>query len=347
MPVVVADVGLLGLSACAPRDWTLRFYDGRQLSAEQLADADALLVRSTLQLQVDALPPSVQFIGTATIGTDHLPLADLSARGISVASAPGCNAFAVTDYVLSSILDWAKWRQRPLDALTVGVVGVGHVGGLLLRRLEALGLRTLGSDRPRADAGTFPEHVPIDKLLAEADVVSVHVPLHHHPVYATAPLWSPAQWQALKPDALLINAARGCIFSEEDLLRFPGDLVLDVFPSEPFISEALLAHCWRVSPHIAGHSAEGKWQGTAAIVEALCAFWGHSPCAVDVEAICQTAAGMPPTGSTQWVRIAHACPLHPVDRQLRDALRDCPDAARAECFDRVRKSYPLRRESRL
>ena len=345
MPIVVADVGLLGLSALAPREWTLRFYDSRHLTPDQLADAQALLVRSTVQVDPANLPDSVEFIGTATIGTDHLPLPALTARQIEVVSAPGCNAFAVTDYVLATLYEWAETRGRALHSLTVGVIGVGHVGRLLIERLTALGIQTLGTDRPRFEAGTYPEHQPLDKVLAQADVLSIHVPLHHHPVYGTAPLWSPEYWEKVAPDALIINAARGGLFSESDWLNFPGDLALDVFPGEPDISEALVGRCWRISPHIAGHSAEGKWRGTRQIVSALARRWGHAVKPVDMAALCEETAGPSPSESDPWLRVLAACPLAETDQRLRQALSGVSGDARRAAFDQVRRAYRLRRES--
>jgi erythronate-4-phosphate dehydrogenase len=176
MTVLVADEGLLGLAELVPSHCEIRWYSGRDLPPTLLEGADALLVRSTARLAAHKLPESIRLIGTATIGTDHLPLADLAERGVAVHSAPGCNAFAVTDYVLSHLFSWAKSRGRTLDQVTLGIIGVGAVGSLLHQRARALGIQTVLSDDPRYDAGALSDHVALEDVIRQSDVISLHVP---------------------------------------------------------------------------------------------------------------------------------------------------------------------------
>lgn len=345
MTVVVADRGLLGLTALAPATWEIREYEGRIIPEALLRDATALLVRSTVNLQAVRWPSSLRFVGTATIGTDHLPLEDLRRMGITVASSPGCNAFAVTDYVLATVLDWARMRGRDWSSLTLGIVGVGAVGGRLATRARRLGLRVLVSDAPKFDAGDCPSHQALDAVLMASDVVTLHVPLSSAGQYPTRGLLSDAQVATIRSDGLLINTARGPVVSEQALCQGRCDLALDVFPDEPLVSDALLERAWRITPHIAGHSVEGKLRGTQQVVEAFCALEGVRTKPFDVEAFADAIVTRPAMDS-ETAQMLACCPLAEVDQTLRSALHGAPVAQRAARFDRVRQAYPLRRESR-
>lgn len=344
MTIVVADRGLLGLAEMAPCDWHIRAYDTRVIPDALLENADALMVRSTVRLDVDRLPSSVRWVGTATIGTDHLPLDALAARGIAVASAPGCNALAVTDYVLSTVFAWADAQDRDWRGLTVAVIGIGAVGSRLVTRLQQLGVQALCSDAPRADRGTLADHVPLADALTQADVVSIHVPLTDGGPYPTRGLLTEALLARSPAGCLLINAARGPVISEEALVKSHCDLALDVFPDEPVISDALLQRAWRVSPHIAGHSVEGKVRGTQQVVRALCNARQVPLPSFDFEAFCDRLAPRS-TEPSIMARIEACCPLDETDRALRDGCIGRTEAERVHAFDQVRAEYRLRRES--
>jgi erythronate-4-phosphate dehydrogenase len=345
MTTLVYDAGVLGFQALAPRTAVCREYSGRTIPDATLADADAVFVRSTTHIDAAQLPESVRFIGTATIGLDHLPLHALAARGIEVASAPGCNAWAVTDYVLSTIAHWADTRGRNRDQLTLGVVGVGHVGGLLVKRAEALGLRCLLSDAPKARKGLCPRHQSLESVLSAVDVLSVHVPKITEGVDCTTALLDVRALQRLTPGSLVINASRGSVIPESAILT-SGELdwALDVFPAEPIVSNALLSRVWQATPHIAGHSVDGKFNGTRAVLRAWSALSGQPLQSLDVRTYLDTIA-QPTTPDTTdvWSDVRAHCPLESVDHALRQAVMHRTDPARA--FDTCRRRYVLRRES--
>ena len=348
MTVFVADEGLLGLRELVPSNFELRWYSGRDISRSLLEGADALLVRSTARVSAYNLPDSIRFIGTATIGTDHLPLTSLAAQNITVASAPGCNAFAVTDYVLSHIITWAKSRGRRIDELTLGVIGVGAVGTLLNQRAQKLGIRVLLSDQPRFDSDSLSDHIPLKDLARQSDVISLHVPGVREGVYTTERLLNADVLSGLKRQALLINASRGQVLHEHDLLeQTQFDLVLDVFPNEPVIGDALISRCWRISPHIAGHSAEGKYRGTKQILEQAASLFGFGLNEIDDEVFLESAAGSRPVCDTHVEAILRACPMTETDRALRESVFRAFEMEKSELFDETRKSYPLRRESEI
>ncbi len=348
MTVFVADEGLLGLSELAPSHCEIRWYSGRDIPRSLLDGADALLVRSTARVLAHNLPESIRYIGTATIGTDHLPLKQLVDRHISVVSAPGCNAFAVTDYVLSHLLSWAKSRGRATDDLVLGIIGVGAVGSLLHTRAQAMGIQTLLSDQPRFDSEDLPNHVPMQDVVRQSDVISVHVPRVTEGHYITDRLLDEKALSRIKRHALLINASRGQVLHEHDLLKQTHfDLVLDVFPNEPVISDALISRSWRISPHIAGHSAEGKYRGTKQILQEAAARFSFELNHLDEDAFLEAVAGARPSSHSSMDAILKACPMAETDRVLRERVFRAFEMEKPDLFDEVRKLYRLRRESEI
>ncbi len=346
MTVVVADDGLLGLAELVPAEWDVRRYSGRHISSNLLDGTSALLIRSTTRIIADNLPENIKFIGTATIGTDHLPLADLRKRGIEVVSAPGCNAFAVTDYVLSQLFSWAKLRGRSVEELTLGIIGIGAVGSLLTQRAASFGIQSVVSDQPRHDEGTLRQHMSLINLIRQSDVVSLHIPLLRESFYQTKRLLDSSALGELRSNSLLINASRGPVLHENDLLNnLQFDLVLDVFPNEPTISDSLIDRSWRISPHIAGHSAEGKLRGTKKIVQALADRTGASMRSFNEEAFLNSIAGRRHSGGALTERIQKSCPMVETDRLFREIFLKSVELERPNLFDQVRNSYSLRRES--
>lgn len=340
MPVLVADQDLVGLEALAPPGFEIRRYEGRTIPNEMLEGANALYVRSTVQLDPASLPASLQFVGTATIGTEHLPLDALRALGIAVASAPGCNALAVTDYVLATIARWAAVRHRDLNGLRIGVVGYGQIGRRLAARARALGCHVMVSDPPAAERQECPENQPWDALIAAVDVLSVHVPLTTTGDWPTLGMLSPARLAAMRPGGLVVNAARGRLLATTTMMqRSDLDWALDVFPEEPNLSDALLSAVWQVSPHIAGHSLAGKWRGTQLVADAHRRLLSLPPTQVPTE-------GASAQDSATWDEILACCALAQEDQRLREALRGV-DAGppRSAAFDRTRRAYVLRAES--
>ena len=346
MTIFVADEGLLGLTELVPSHCEIRWYSGRDIPRSMLDGADALLVRSTARVSAHNLPDSIRFIGTATIGTDHLPLKHLLEREIAVASAPGCNAFAVTDYVLAHLFSWAKSRGRAIDDLTLGIIGVGAVGSLLDRRAQMMGIRTLLSDQPRFDSGGLPDHVPLGDVIRQSDVISLHVPRVTEGNYVTDRLLDQKALSQIKKQSLVVNASRGQVLHEHDLLaQTHFDLVLDVFPMEPVISDALISRAWRISPHIAGHSAEGKYRGTRQILQNAAALFGFKLNRLEEEAFLEKTAGARPSGQSLMDTILKVCPMAETDRVMRERVFRAFEMEKPDLFDEIRRSYRLRRES--
>lgn len=323
---------------------------GRGMTAADVADADVLLVRSVTRVDRALLEGSrVRFVGTATIGMDHLDLAWLHGAGISVASAPGCNARAVAEYVVTALLELgAEQDFRPVDK-TVGVVGLGNVGSRLARLAKALGYRVLGCDPFVSHADI--EQCPWQELQARADILCLHTPLTKEGPHPTRHLLGAEGLGRLKPGAIVLNAGRGAVVDNAALLARleQGGMtaVLDVWEGEPVISAALLDKVRYGSPHIAGYSQEGKWRGTAQVYEALCAHLGREPVhsftdfvpAMAAEVL-QVPAGLSARDAALHV-VRAAYPLARDDAALRAAQQEVDPAA---AFDALRKHYWPRRE---
>lgn len=329
----------------------VRLLPGRRLRRDDLLQADALLVRSVTRVDAALVAGTpVRFVGTATIGTDHLDLAGLAALGVAVASAPGCNARAVGEYVATVLASLAAEQGWMPAGRTLGVVGLGNTGRQVLALAGVLGFRLLGCDPQVMLPGV--EQVGMDELLARADIVSCHVPLTRGGPHPTLHLLDAAALARLPERAIIINASRGEVVDGAALVAAraarPGlTAVLDVWEGEPRVPATVLATARYGSPHVAGYSQEGKWRGTAMVGAALCAHFGlPAPLALDqLLAAVPSPAPLAPAGEGAAARLAsvllQACPVPRDDAALRASLA-APDPAAA--FDALRRDYPARRE---
>ena len=264
-PVLVVDRDIPFLEGVLDPWFEVRALPGKAIGPADVRDAVALLVRTRTRCDAALLDSSVvRFVATATIGTDHIDRDYCDSHGITVASAPGCNAAAVAQYVRVALHTLSL--DRP--GATLGVIGVGHVGKLVAEAGQCLGMRVLLNDPPRAAAEGPAGFTPLPELLAQSDVVTLHIPLWpENRDFADA-----AFFAALKPGASFINASRGEVVYEAALLAARpklDKLVIDVWKNEPNINRDLLAAADIATPHIAGYSIQGKMNGTTAVVRAL------------------------------------------------------------------------------
>lgn len=256
------------------------YVPGSDITNEVLRDAQVLLTRTRTRCDRHLLQgTAVKFIGTATIGTDHIDLDYCSHNGITVVNAPGCNAPAVAQWVHSTILQWLAAQPAPLDhPLTLGIVGVGHVGSIVARWAHQLGYRVLLNDPPLEEQITntnselltlISKLIDLSTLHSKCDIITFHTPLTHDGDYPTWHLCDEAFLNGLQRCRLIINAARGAVCDNEALLRWQGDIALDCWEGEPNINRELLEKAFVATPHIAGYSLQGKQRGTSMIIEAL------------------------------------------------------------------------------
>lgn len=353
--LIVADENIPLLDSFFGDIGQIRRVSGRTLSAEDVRDADILLVRSVTRVNQALLEGSrVKFVGTATIGTDHVDMAWLEAQGIAFCAAPGCNANSVAEYVLSVLSVYAERRGlEDWSELSVGIVGAGNVGGELARKLDRLDYTVKVCDPPRAERGEEGEFVPLEDALA-CDVVTLHTPLTRETAHPTYHLLDATRLAQFNQDQLLINTSRGGVIDGGALLdrlngANPPTVVLDVWEQEPRISPQLVDRVWLATPHIAGYSLEGKVQGTEMIYVALCRFLGLPVRKKAGQFLPEPALSkLSFTSSAEEVAAANTairCCYDPRrdDAQLR-LIMGLPTDERGPAFDRLRRDYPVRRE---
>jgi erythronate-4-phosphate dehydrogenase len=327
---------------------------GRSLQASDVRNADVLLVRSVTPVGPALLDGSrVRFVGSATIGFDHVDREYLERRGIGFATAPGSNATSAAEYVLSALLALAEREGFSLTERTVGIVGCGNVGSRVRQKLTALGMHCLVNDPPLQARTGNDGFVTLDDIMM-TDIITVHVPLTVVGHYPTRHLFDAARIKRLRPHTILINTARGAVVDNPALagvLRERADLsaVLDVWEGEPAISMELLARTALGTPHIAGYSLDGKLRGTEMIYRAACRHLGQPQQ--------WSAASELPAGRTLTLQATSAAnelqgvgeavlrtyDVRTDDARLRELIALAPQA-RSRGFDDLRKHYPVRRE---
>lgn len=351
---IVADENIPLLEAFFADFGEIHRAPGRSLKAADLADAELLLVRSVTRVDEALLADSpVKFVGTCTIGTDHLDLDYLARRGIAWASAPGCNARGVVDYVLGALLALAERDGVRLPERRFGIIGAGQVGGRLAKVIAGLGWSLKVCDPPRQRAGES-GFVSLEEVLAECDVISLHTPLTRAGEDATWHLLDEARLAALRPGTWLINASRGAVVDNAALLRVLRQrpdlgVVLDVWEGEPQVDVELAALCRLATPHIAGYSLDGKLRGTEQIYRAYCAQQEIAPSvslAQLLPAPWLAELALDASADPQWA-LATVCRAvydpRSDDAAMRLSLQGDAEARRA-AFDALRKHYPPRRE---
>jgi erythronate-4-phosphate dehydrogenase len=256
----------------------ITYLPGAKIAPADVADADAIFTRTRTRCNAALLEGSrVRLIATATIGYDHIDTAWCEAAGIRWVNAPGCNSSSVQQYLAAVIVTLAKERRTVLRETTLGVIGVGNVGRKVALAGEALGMRVLLNDPPRAGREGADAFVSLDELLTRSDIVTCHTPLTKDGPHPTWRLSSDAFFERMKPGAVYINSSRGAVTDSAALVRAARSklsaFVLDVWENEPHPDATLLAQSFIGTPHIAGYSSDGKANGTAACIRELCRFF--------------------------------------------------------------------------
>ena len=259
----------------------VRLMPGRDIRREHLQDCRCLITRTVTRVDRDLLDGTpVEFVGTATIGTDHIDLEYLQTAGIGCSNAAGCNAEAASEYVISGLFALSKHKGFDPFRLKAGIVGHGNVGSRLKLKLDALGIDCLVCDPPLQEAGdSSQDFVALDMILRECNFISLHVPLTREGRHPTYHLFDKDRLQNLAAGCLLVNAARGEVVDNAALLellhqRDDLSVFLDTWEGEPLVSRELLRRVDLATPHIAGYSVEGRLRGTQMILDAACAHFG-------------------------------------------------------------------------
>jgi len=259
----------------------VRLMPGREIRREQLRDCRCLITRTVTRVDRDLLDGTpVEFVGTATIGTDHIDLDYLQQNGIACSNAAGCNAEAASEYVISGLFAMSQHRDFDPFELKAGIVGYGNVGSRLYQKLDALGIECRVCDPPLQETGeSGQDFVDIDTILGECNFISLHVPLTRDGRHQTFHLLDRDRLGLLASGCLLVNAARGEVVDNAallDLLRARDDITvfLDTWEHEPLVDRGLLQRVDLATPHIAGYSVEGRLRGTQMVLDAACRHFG-------------------------------------------------------------------------
>ncbi len=271
---IVADENIIFAKEAFSAFGEVKTLPGRTITRESLKKIDVLLVRSVTRVDASLLAGTpVQFVGTATIGVDHLDQEYLIRNGIAFTNAAGCNANAVAEYIITAILHVAACKNISLEKSSLGIVGVGNIGKRVDQLARALGMKTLLNDPPLQRKTGDAVFRDLDALM-QADFVTLHVPLIKEGMGKTVHLFDDARLKKLSKTIALINTSRGPVIDNQALLSWKkgapeATLILDVWENEPEISPALLEQTFVATPHIAGYTFEGKVNGARMLVKAL------------------------------------------------------------------------------
>lgn len=252
---------------------------GRKITNAILKSVDVLIVRSITNVNEDLLEDTkVRFVGTATIGTDHIDLDYLKKNNIAFADAKGCNAYSVAEYIVAVILNLSVRFDFKLSDKSIGIVGVGNVGSKVAAFAQALGMKALLNDPPLQRSGDKRNFVSLDEIFS-ADIITLHTPLNLTGIDKTFHLFDKENINKIKDGAILINSSRGAVINNIELLNLIDKknlkVVLDVWENEPNVNVGLLQKVMIATPHIAGYSYEGKVNGTKMIYNSLCDYLGE------------------------------------------------------------------------
>ncbi|MGC8737386.1 MAG: 4-phosphoerythronate dehydrogenase [Candidatus Hydrogenedens sp.] len=326
---------------------------GRKITKDIIKNADVLLVRSITKVNADLLEgTSIRFVGTATIGYDHIDLDYLNLKSIAFSSAPGSNANSVAEYVVSGLLHLEQNYKYILQGKKIGIVGVGNVGSRVAKKVPALGLFPVLYDPPLAEKmNNYPLFEPFENIL-NCDIITFHVPLEKTGPYPTYHMANKNFFPKLRKGTVIINTSRGSVVETESLLNaieqgIISHSIIDVWENEPNIDIDLLQKVTIGTPHIAGYSFDGKVNGTYQLYVSLCRFLNQTP-TWDY----RKNLPDPPIKELElandnlWLLHNTVHKIYDItvdDKALRE-IQSKNENERGSFFDLLRKNYPIRRE---
>ena len=349
MPKIVCDDKIPFLRGVFEPWAEVVYLPGAAISRADVAGADALVTRTRTPCTRELLEGSrVRVIASATIGYDHIDTAWCEAHGIRWFNAPGCNASSVSQYVCSALCVLARDMGLDLGKTTLGVVGAGNVGSRVASAARALGMKVLLCDPPRARREGTAGFTDIGAIVAQSDIISLHVPLIRSGEDRTEHLFDARMLSRMRPDQILINTSRGQVVDCRALKAALEEsriaaAVLDVWEGEPGIDSGLLDAVAIGTPHIAGYSADGKAAGTAAAVRAVSRVLGlpaadWSP--AEIPAPRRNPVLGLECGTGAVMETVSEAVLYAYDvREDSLALKRSPGL-----FEKLRGDYPVRRE---
>ena len=355
MMKIVADANIPFVKECFSSIGEVTTIGGREMTPWNVADADILLVRSITPVGVDLLAGSkVRYVGTATIGFDHIDLGFLNSNNIGFASAPGSNANSAAEYVIAGLLDIAQKYAIDLEGRSIGIIGVGNVGSRVAKKCAAMGMDVYLNDPPLQRQTGDAKYLPLEKLY-DCDFITFHTPLTFEGRDKTYHLADEKFFKSLKHRCVFVNASRGGVVDSEALKSAVKSgrlraVALDVWENEPVIDIELLKIVDIGTPHIAGYSLDGKIAGMIMIYKAACEYFAVEP-KYDMEDFLPEPAvpemkldsNITNDQDTLLNAVQKIYRIDKDDTRLRRML-DKPAEDRGKHFDSLRKNYPVRRE---
>lgn len=312
---------------------TVKYLRPEEITPDEVRGCDGMIIRTRTRCDEGLLVRSrCKLVATATIGTDHINLDYCRRTGVTVVNSPGCNAAAVAQYVMASVLNVIN---RPLQSYTMAIVGVGHVGSIVERWAKAFDMRVLRYDPPRQRAEGGDDWADLDTVLREADIITFHTPLTRTGDDKTFHMVDAAFTDGLRRAPILINTARGEIFDTEAVVAAKdagkiGPLIVDCWENEPCIDAGLLERAAIATPHIAGYSREGKIRASQTVLDAVTTFFQLPRVTID--------APLPPAPARTVSVDGVMSTFDPMP--LTAALKADPST-----FEQQRNTYPLRGEA--
>lgn len=345
---IVADDNIPFLKGAFEPFAEVVYLPGKQISREVLLDSDALLIRTRTKCTESLLEGTkIRFIGTATIGFDHIDTQYCDVQSITWTNAPGCNSSSVQQYVAAALLKISSEGNFYLKDKILGIIGVGNVGAKVEMFARAIGMKVLLNDPPRARLEGSKDFCSLEKVLSESDIVTVHVPLNLVGEDYTFHLFNEESFKQMRKGVWFINSSRGEVADTQALKQElksgrPGGALIDVWENEPDIDRDLMQMALIATPHIAGYSTDGKANGTAMVVNSLSKFFDLP---VD-----HWYPGNVPSPASPCISIE--CSGKTEEEILREAINNTYNIEEDNLklrhspadFEKLRGDYPLRRE---
>jgi len=324
------------------------YLPGKEINREALLGVDALLIRTRTKCTENLLKgTTIKFIGTATIGFDHIDSQYCENNNIEWINAPGCNSSSVQQYIAAAMLKMASEKGFKLSDRTIGIIGVGNVGKKVAKLAKALGMKVLLNDPPRARAEGEENFHSLATILFQSDIITCHVPLNIVDEDCTYHLMNEKTFKKMNKGALFINSSRGEVTKTSALKQALvsgklGGAVIDVWENEPDIDQTLMKKAFIATPHIAGYSTDGKANGTSMVVNSLCKYfnlplkdWYPSDVPSPVSPELTINASGKSDEDVIREAVFHTYDILTDDSKFRSAPAD---------FEKQRGDYPLRRE---
>ncbi len=330
--------------------------DGREIMQNKLKDANVLIVRSITKVDANLLKDTrVKFVGTVTIGTDHIDIDYLKDNNIHFSYAPGSNSNSVAEYVICALLVIVNKLNLNIEDLNLGIIGVGNIGSNVEKKAHALGMNVLLNDPPLYDLTGNDKYRPMEELIRICDILTYHVPLTKKGKYPTYHMVNDEFLSKLKKRPVIINTSRGSVATTSSLKKalrsgYISQATLDVWENEPNIDTELLEMSLLGTPHIAGYSLDGKVNGAYIIYQSLCQHLKKNPEWDPKDYL--------PKSNVPIIKIENVSNsleenLYNILLQVYNIEKDnlmfreiinLPNNEQGRFFENLRKNYPVRRE---